>query len=71
MNIIEEVEAIYAGGGPPARSSVVVGGRIKVSRLAIECLACGMKTPQSRSRQAPAARRLWVELHLACGAKST
>lgn len=67
MSLVAEIEAIYANGGPPPRTAVVVGERFRVSGLALECLGCGMKVPQSRTRQAPEARRLWLEMHLDCG----
>jgi hypothetical protein len=69
--LVTEVEALYAGDGPPARKKLTVRSadgveRIRLGRLFIECAVCGMHQPQSQSRQAPEARRLWVAMHLRC-----
>lgn len=69
--LVSEVEALYAGDGPPARKTLVVSAadgteRIRLGRLFIECAVCGARSPQSQSRQSPEARRLWVAMHLRC-----
>ena len=69
--IVEAVEALYEDGGPPARTTSVVRAedgteRIRLGGLFIECAVCGQRQPQSRSRQAPSARRQWVSMHLRC-----
>jgi len=69
--LVREVEALYAGEGPPARKTLVVSAadgteRIRLGRLFIECAVCGARSPQSQSRQSPEARRLWVAMHLRC-----
>ncbi|CAN5923471.1 hypothetical protein BH11MYX4_BH11MYX4_45980 [soil metagenome] len=69
--IVAEVEALYAGEGPPARQTSVVRAsdgaeRIRLGGLFIECAVCGTRQPQSRTRQAPEARRQWVAMHLLC-----
>lgn len=69
--LVAEVEALYAGDGPPARKTLVVSAadgtpRIRLGRLFIECAVCGARSPQSQSRQSPEARRLWVGMHLRC-----
>jgi hypothetical protein len=69
--LVGEVEAHYAGDGPPARKTLVVSAaagtpRIRLGRLFIECAVCGTRQPQSQSRQSPEARRLWVAMHLRC-----
>jgi hypothetical protein len=69
--LVGEVEALYAGDGPPARKTLVVSSadgtaRIRLGRLFIECAVCGCRSPQSHSRQSPEARRLWVAMHLRC-----
>ncbi len=68
--IIAAVDAIYAGEGPPPRTTVpvIVDGapRFLVNGLFLECCACDVRIPQSRSRQSPEARGLWVRFHLAC-----
>ena len=69
--LVAEVEALYAGEGPPARKTRVVSAadgtpRIRLGRLFIECAVCGARSPQSQSRQSPEARRLWVGMHLRC-----
>jgi hypothetical protein len=69
--IVAEVEALYAGEGPPPRTTSVVRAddgteRIRLGGLFIECAACHERQPQSRSRQSPDARRQWVRMHLAC-----
>jgi hypothetical protein len=69
--LVAEVEALYAGEGPPARKTLTVcatdgAPRIRLGRLFIECPICGTRQPQSQSRQAPEARKLWVAMHLRC-----
>jgi hypothetical protein len=69
--LIDEVEALYAGEGPPPRTTLVVRARdgverIRLGGLFIECAVCGERQPQSRTRQSPPARRQWVAMHLAC-----
>lgn len=67
--IIACVDTIYADGPPPRTTvPVVVDGapRFLVNGLFLECCACGVRIPQSRSRQSPEARALWVRFHLAC-----
>lgn len=69
--LVGEVEALYAGDGPPARKTLVVSTadgtpRIRLGRLFIECAVCEQRSPQSQSRQSPEARRLWVAMHLRC-----
>lgn len=69
--LIAEVEALYAGEGPPARKTLTVCAadgveRIRLGGLFIECAICGTRQPQSRSRQSPEARRVWVGMHLLC-----
>jgi hypothetical protein len=69
--LVAEVEALYAGDGPPARKTLVVSAadgtpRIRLGRLFIECAVCSARSPQSQSRQSPEARRLWVAMHLRC-----
>lgn len=69
--LIDAVEALYAGDGPPARKTLTVCAkdgveRIRLCRLFIECAICGTRQPQSQSRQSPEARRIWVDMHLRC-----
>jgi hypothetical protein len=70
--LVLEVEALYAGKGPPPRKTLTVhapdgsGPRIRLAGLFIECAVCGTRQPQSRSRQSPEARQLWVRMHLRC-----
>jgi hypothetical protein len=69
--LVGEVEALYAGDGPPARKTLVVSAadgtpRIRLGRLFIECAVCEQRSPQSQSRQSPEARRVWVAMHLRC-----
>ncbi len=69
--IVSEVEALYGGEGPPPRKTSVVRAddgteRIRLGGLFIECAVCGTRQPQSRTRQAPEARRQWVGMHLRC-----
>jgi hypothetical protein len=69
--LVRDVEALYAGDGPPARTTTIVcaadgSPRIRLGRLFIECAVCGTRQPQSQSRQSPEARRLWVGMHLRC-----
>ncbi|MDB4935675.1 MAG: hypothetical protein JWP87_2647 [Labilithrix sp.] len=69
--VSDEVEALYAGDGPPARTTLTVCAsdgtpRIRLGRLFIECAVCGTRQPQSQSRQSPEARRKWVDMHLLC-----
>ena len=69
--IVGEVEALYAGEGPPPRTTSVVRAndgteRIRLGGLFIECAVCLERQPQSRSRQSPDARRQWVRMHLSC-----
>lgn len=70
--VVLEVEALYAGKGPPPRTTHTVhapdgsGPRIRLGGLFIECAVCGTRQPQSRSRQCPEARQLWVRMHLRC-----
>jgi hypothetical protein len=69
--LVQAVEALYAGDGPPARKTLVVSAadgtpRIRLGRLFIACAVCGARTPQSQSRQSPEARRVWVTMHLRC-----
>jgi hypothetical protein len=69
--LILEVEALYAGEGPPARKTLTVcapdgAPRIRLGGLFIECAVCGTRQPQSRTRQSPEARRQWVAMHLRC-----
>jgi hypothetical protein len=67
--VVAAVDAIYRNG-PPPRTTVplVVGGvtLFLVNGLFLECTACGTRVPQSRSRQSPSARALWLRLHLQC-----
>lgn len=69
--IVAQVEALYAGEGPPARKTLSVSApdgteRIRLGRLFIECTVCGTRQPQSQSRQSPEARKMWVGMHLRC-----
>ncbi len=69
--VLAAVEAIYANGGPAPRTThdvVAPDGtlRFRMGGLFMECVVCGFRQPQSRSRQSPEARRLWVEMHLRC-----
>jgi hypothetical protein len=69
--IASEVDRLYAGDGPPARTTLVVHAadgteRIRLGGLFIACAVCGTRQPQSRSRQSPEARRQWVLMHLRC-----
>lgn len=69
--LVEEVEALYAGDGPPPRRVLTVTApdgtpRIRLGGLFIECAVCGAHQPQSRTRQSPPARRAWVRMHLRC-----
>ena len=69
--IVADVEALYAGDGPPPRTTSVVRAddgseRIRLGGLFIECAVCGTRQPQSRSRQSPEARRQWVAMHVRC-----
>jgi len=69
--LVAEVEALYAGDGPPPRKTLSVRAadgveRIRLGRLFIECVVCGTRQPQSQSRQSPEARKMWVAMHLRC-----
>ncbi len=69
--IVAQVEALYAGDGPPARKTLSVSAadgveRIRLGRLFMECPVCGTRQPQSQSRQSPEARKIWVAMHLRC-----
>ena len=69
--IVDAVEALYAGSGPAPRTTHEVRARdgtlrLRLGGLFLECAVCGMHVPQSRSRQSPEARRLWVAMHLEC-----
>lgn len=69
--LIREVEALYAGDGPPARKTLTVSTsdgveRVRLGRLFIECAVCGTRQPQSRTRQSAEARQRWVAMHLRC-----
>jgi len=70
--VVLEVEALYGSKGPPPRKTLTVhapdgsGPRIRLGGLFIECAVCGTRQPQSRSRQSPEARQLWVRMHLRC-----
>lgn len=69
--VVAAVERLYAGAGPPPRQTQVVRSRdgverIRLGGLFIECAVCGTRQPQSRSRQSPEARQLWVRMHLVC-----
>lgn len=71
LAIVDAVEALYAGDGPPPRKTLTVEAadgvpRIRLGRLFMECAICGTRQPQSQSRQVPEARRLWVSMHLGC-----
>ncbi len=69
--LVQAVEAHYEGEGPPPRATSSVRAvdgeeRIRLGRLFLECAICGTRQPQSMSRQAPEARRIWVAIHLRC-----
>ena len=69
--IVEAVEAVYAGGGPPPRKTLTIEAadgvpRVRLARLFMECAICGTRQPQSQSRQAPDARRIWISMHVGC-----
>lgn len=71
--LVEAVEAHFAGEGPRAREVIEVHDddgllRFRLGGLFLECVACGMRVPQSRSRQSSDARRTWVALHSTCRA---
>ena len=60
--LVRDVEALYAGDGPPARKTLVVSAadgteRIRLGRLFIECAVCSARSPQSQTRQSPEARQ--------------
>lgn len=68
--LVSEIEALYAKG-LPARTRLTVAAqdgevRIHLGRLFIECAVCGVRCPQSQSRQSPEARRVWIAMHLRC-----
>ena len=69
--VVAAVERLYAGAGPPPRTSHEVHApdgtlRFKLGGLWIACTVCGHRQPQSRSRQSPEARQAWVDMHLRC-----
>lgn len=67
--IVAQVDAIYSEGPPPRTTvPVVVSGvtLFLVNGLFLECSTCGTRVPQSRSRQSPPARALWLRFHLRC-----
>jgi hypothetical protein len=69
--LVAEVEALYEGDGPPPRKILTVSdsdgvARIQLGRLFIACPVCGTRQPQSQSRQAPEARKIWLLMHLRC-----
>ena len=70
--LVRTIEALYEGEGLPARKVLTIdapdgsGPRIRLGRLFIECVVCGMRQPQSKTRKSPEARRLWIEMHLRC-----
>lgn len=69
---IARIDALYREGLPPRTTvPVVVDGatRFLVNGLFLECTGCGMRVPQSRTRQAPEARALWVRFHARCRAE--
>lgn len=69
--VIARVDAIYQDGPPPRTTvPVIVDGttRFLVNGLFLECIACGHRVPQSRTRQSPPARALWLRFHLRCRA---
>lgn len=71
--IVAEVEALFADAGPAPRTTHEVRARdgslrLRAGGLFLECAVCGFRQPQSRSRQSPEARRLWVAMHLRCPA---
>jgi hypothetical protein len=70
--VIARVDALYLEG-PPPRTTVplVVDGvtRFLVNGLFLECLACGHRVPQSRTRQSQPARAQWLRFHLGCRAE--
>ena len=68
--LVEQVDALWSNG-PPARGVAVVIAfeglaYFEVRALALRCAGCGTVVPQSRSRVAPEARRLWLLHHVAC-----
>ncbi|HEX7600502.1 MAG TPA: hypothetical protein VF316_02810 [Polyangiaceae bacterium] len=70
-DVIARVDALYRDGLPPRTTvPVLVDGtpRFLVNGLFLECLACGHRVPQSRTRQSPPARALWIHHHLGCRA---
>lgn len=67
--IVAEVDALYAGGLAPRTTVPLVRDGTTlflVNPLYLECTACGMRVPQSRSRPADAARGTWLRDHLRC-----
>lgn len=70
-SVVLAIDALYASGGPAPRTTHDVRApdgtlRFRVGGLFMECVVCGFRQPQSRTRQSPEARRLWVEMHLRC-----
>ena len=71
LALVMAVEALYDGAGPKARATTAVSEadgtlRFRLGRLFMECAVCGMRQPQSQSRQSKEARKLWVRMHLDC-----
>ena len=69
-DLVAQVDALWANG-PPDRGVVraiehdgVVYFRVRA--LSLLCEGCGFSVPQSRSRVAPEARRLWLLHHARC-----
>jgi hypothetical protein len=67
--IIAQVDETYRDG-PPPRTTVplVVLGKtfFLMNGLFLECCGCATRVPQSRTRQSPPARALWIRMHLDC-----
>jgi hypothetical protein len=69
-DLVRDVEALWANG-PPARGvthAIERGGvaYFMVRALSLRCEGCGAVVPQSRTRVALEARRIWLLHHVAC-----
>ncbi len=67
---MEQVDALWAEG-PPARGveiAIALAGvtYFRVRALSLRCEGCGTVIPQSRTRVATEARRVWLLHHARC-----
>jgi hypothetical protein len=66
--IVHEVERAYESIPPRTTIPISIAGvtYFLVNGRFLECTGCKMRVPQSRTRQSPSARDLWIRIHVSC-----